>query len=270
MALSWALVLLWGIYWAQEGDRMAATGTAFRAETLEEGARIYAQNCVACHGQLGEGVVGPSLNREALRGDPENDRETYEFIYQTVARGRPGSVVTRWQKLPNGEWASFTAMPAWSTQFGGPLNEQALRQVVSFLMAGDWQRVARYIPPPRLDGQLPVAEGVPGDVQRRAQEVIRQKGCLACHTIGNTGGLIGPDLTHLGSWGVDQAFLKDWISNPPATANRAPVWFSNYGGIDASGRPSGARIDYGPTQMPNLGLTEEELDVVTRYLLGLK
>lgn len=270
ITLSWALVILWGAYWAREGKRMAATQAAFRAEMIERGAQLYAQNCVICHGPAGEGVIGPALNRPELQGDPEQDRETYDFLYNTVALGRPGSTTPRWQRLPTGEWASFTAMPAWGVQAGGPFNEQALREVVHFLMSGEWNRVNRYIPAARLEGELPQAQGVPEDVQRRAQAILREKGCLACHTIGSVGGYVGPNLSDVGSWGLDEAFLKEWILNPTTTANRAPVYFSNFAGIGPDGTPSGTRIPYGPTQMPDMGLTEEEAELVARYLMGLK
>lgn len=271
MVLSWALVLLWGTYWARENTRMANTAAAFQADLIDLGATLYATNCVTCHGPLGEGVIGPSLNRQALRGDPEGDREVYQFLYNTVSRGRPGSTTTRWQILPNGEIASFSQMPPWSTDAGGPLDEQALRAVVYFLMAGDWNAVNLRIPAPALQGSLPEAAGVPTDVQAWAKSIIQQKLCLTCHTIGRLGGTIGPDLTRVGSWGVPQDFLKEWIRNPPAMKQRAPVWFSNGAGIDPSTRmPSGVRIEYGPTTMPVLGLTEAELETVTRYLMGLK
>jgi mono/diheme cytochrome c family protein len=49
-------------------------GTAAPAPTASPGARLYVQNCIACHGRNGEGVPGvqPSLAGTALTvGDPE-------------------------------------------------------------------------------------------------------------------------------------------------------------------------------------------------------
>lgn len=270
IVLSWALVVLWAVYWALEGRRMEATARAYTEQLIAQGTILYAENCVICHGPLGEGVVGPRLSRQEFRGDPNQDRETYDLLYNTVSRGRPGSVVPRWQQLPNGELASFTQMPAWSTAHGGPLNEQGLRAIVYFLMAGKWSEVNAHIPPAKVDGELPDARGVPAEINEAGKRLVREKLCITCHTLGSTGGKIGPDLTYVGAWGVDAAFLKEWISDPPAKANRAPVWFSNYGGIDSSGTPSGVRIDYGPTVMPKLPMTEEELDILVQYLLGLK
>lgn len=268
--LSWALIVLWAVYWAREGRRMEATARAYTEELIAQGTLLYAENCVICHGPAGEGVVGPRLDRPELRGDPNNERETFDFIYNTVSRGRPGSVVTRWQQLPSGELASFTQMPAWGTANGGPLNEQGLRAITYFIMAGKWSEVSRHIPGPKLDGELPDATGVPPEVNEAGKRLVREKLCITCHTLGSTGGKIGPDLTHVGAWGVDARFLKEWIADPPAKANRAPVWFSNFGGVDASGRPSGVRIDYGPTVMPKLPFTEQELDTLVQYLMGLK
>ena len=270
IVLSWALVVLWGVYWALENRRMEATARAYTQELIEQGVEVYALNCATCHGPVGEGVVGPRLNRPELRGDPTQDTDTYQFIYNTVARGRPGSVTPRWVRLASGEWASFTAMPAWGQPYGGPLNEQALRAVTYFIMAGNWNQVNQHIPAPVLEGKLPDAQGVPPEVNARGQQLVREKLCLTCHTIGSVGGRIGPDLTQVGSWGVDAQFLKTWIKNPPAARNRAPVWFSNHAGLTPDGRPTGTRVEYGTTVMPVLPLTDEELDILVQYLLGLK
>ena len=67
---------------------------------------------------------------------------------------------------------------------------------------------------------------------------------------------------------IDEAFLKQWISDPAGTEHRAPVYWSNYG--DPTAVPANPPIALGPTQMPQLAFTEEELDLVVEYLLGLK
>ena len=268
--LSWALVLLWAGYWALENRRMEATARAYTQELIHQGAAVYAANCASCHGPLGEGVVGPRLNRPELQGDPTQDAETYDFIYKTVSQGRPGSVTPRWVRLPSGEWASFTQMPAWGQAYGGPLNEQALRAVTYFIMAGDWNAVNRLIPAAHLEGELPDVAGLPPELNARAKQLLQQKLCLTCHTIGSVGGVIGPDLSQVGSWGLDEEFLKGWIRNPLQTANRAPVWFSNHAGISPEGEPSGVRIEYGQPTMPVLPFTDEELDILVQYLMGLK
>lgn len=264
---SWLLILTWAGYLVMENRRMAIAREEQIANLVARGLEIFAANCVVCHGPLGEGVIGPPLNREEFRGDPEEETEVYDFLYTTVSRGRPGSTDPRWVRLETGEWASFTAMPAWSQEHGGPLNEQEVRAVTTFIMMGDWVQVLGRLPAPRLEGELPDAQ-VSAEVNARAKEIIQMKGCLACHSIGQVGGFQGPDLTRVGSWGLDAEFLKGWISNAPGTQNRAPVYWSNFG--DPRAIPANPPIPLGPTQMPQLPFTEEELDVVVEYLLGLR
>ncbi|HEV7666117.1 MAG TPA: c-type cytochrome [Chloroflexota bacterium] len=106
------------------------------------------------------------------------------------------------------------------------------------------QPAAGTAPPPDLTA---VSEG---------QALIAQKGCGGCHIIpGIAGatGTVGPDLTGVASrttiaggavpnTGPDD--LKRWIMNPPAL------------------KPG--------TQMPNLGLTDEEATRIVAYLETLK
>ncbi|BAS27361.1 c-type cytochrome [Limnochorda pilosa] len=304
IALAWILILTWTAYLVLENRRMATAGEEQTASLVARGLDIYANNCVVCHGPMGEGVVGPPLNREEFRGDPEEATDAYDLIYRTVSQGRPGSTETHWVRLATGEWASFTSMPTWSQDFGGPLNEQEVRAVATFIMLGDWTQVNGRIPAPRLQGELPDA-GVAPEVNQQAKAIIQAKGCLACHTIGQVGGFVGPDLTKVGTWGLDADFLKTWISDPPAMKDRAPVYWSNYGGPlltpqgmqalqsqpgagtaqargeAGGGAPGGGSqavkdlplnppVPLGPTQMPKLLFTDDELDVLVQYLLGLK
>ena len=77
---------------------------------------------------------------------------------------------------------------------------------------------------------MPDAPGIPAEASQRGKEIFVNKACVSCHTLGQVGGYVGPDLTKLGSWGLDEEFLKEWIKNPPAVVERAPRYWSNYGG----------------------------------------
>ena len=62
------------------------------AAALESGKSIYAQNCAACHGQEGQGTVGPNLTDEYwLHGGDVND------IFKTVKFGVPAKGMVPWQ-----------------------------------------------------------------------------------------------------------------------------------------------------------------------------
>ena len=62
------------------------------AAALESGKAIYLQNCAACHGQAGEGSVGPNLTDEYwLHGGEVNE------IFKTVKFGVPSKGMVPWQ-----------------------------------------------------------------------------------------------------------------------------------------------------------------------------
>ena len=86
------------------------------------------------------------------------------------------------------------------------------------------------------------------------REVFLRSGCVACHSIRGTpaGGLLGPDLTHVGA----RATLA--AGTLPNTRGNLQGWVA-----DPQGIKPGA-------QMPRLELTATDLNAVTAYLAGLK
>ena len=192
---------------------------------------------------MGQGHVGPPLNREEFRGNPNEDKDTFEFIVSTVRDGRPGTTTPRWERLVTGEWASYTAMPTFGSVHGGPLNELYLRAVATFIMMGDWRQVSQHIPDPVIPedrevalSRMPDATGLTPEENRLAKQLFMDRGCVTCHSINGVGGFVGPDLTQVGVWTqllpVEEweAFLYEWVEFPPTKDNRMPVYWSNYSG----------------------------------------
>lgn len=65
------------------------------ATQIQKGAEVYKSNCAACHGQKGEGLVGPNLTDEYwLYGGKIND--IFKTIKYGTQKGMPG-----WQKQLN-------------------------------------------------------------------------------------------------------------------------------------------------------------------------
>ncbi len=63
------------------------------AGVLESGKAVYVQNCVACHGQGGEGIVGPNLTDEFwIHGGTVND------IFKVIKYGVPEKGMISWEK----------------------------------------------------------------------------------------------------------------------------------------------------------------------------
>jgi mono/diheme cytochrome c family protein len=76
----------------------------------------------------------------------------------------------------------------------------------------------------------------------RGRELYLQKGCQACHQIGAEGGAVGPTLTSVGSR-LTPGYIYKHLLNPKI-ANKA-------------------------TREPNLGLTEDEALILTKFLISL-
>ncbi|MBB6004083.1 cbb3-type cytochrome c oxidase N-terminal domain-containing protein [Arcicella rosea] len=66
------------------------------AKALESGAKLYSQNCIACHGEKGEGKVGPNLTDEFwLHGGSDKN------IFHTLTEGVPEKGMISWKKTLN-------------------------------------------------------------------------------------------------------------------------------------------------------------------------
>jgi cytochrome c2 len=67
--------------------------------------------------------------------------------------------------------------------------------------------------------------------------------CEDCHTIGSTGGYVGPNLNNVGNW-LTPAWIEAWLRNPQALVP---------GAIE-----------------PHRQFTEDEIQALTAYLLTLR
>lgn len=83
-----------------------------------EGYVIFQQNCVACHGQQGEGRIGANLSTVFVAISPD------ALVVETVSRGVEGSL-----------------MPPFARTNGGPLTEDEIENVAAYVLS--LQREAR-------------------------------------------------------------------------------------------------------------------------------
>ena len=86
------------------------TAVAFPPGDATRGAAIFAQNCVPCHGDRGQGRIGATLQRDWPGINVQG------FLTATIARGVAGS-----------------KMPAWAQSNGGPLSDQNIADVAAFV-----------------------------------------------------------------------------------------------------------------------------------------
>jgi cytochrome c oxidase cbb3-type subunit 3 len=88
-------------------DAQMLAAAAGDAERVSEGEAVYKQTCASCHGQKGEGLIGPNLTDEFwIHGGSKMD------VYKVVAEG-----------------VSANGMPAWE----GVISQDEMVDVVAYI-----------------------------------------------------------------------------------------------------------------------------------------
>jgi uncharacterized cupredoxin-like copper-binding protein len=112
---------------------------------ISGGRVIWNANCATCHGVNGEGGEGPALNAKEFLSAISDEQ-----MHRIVAAGITG-----------------TDMPAWLADFGGPLTDQQIAEVVAFVRS--WQATAPSCPDFRKGenscAAAPSVAPIPGAIQ---------------------------------------------------------------------------------------------------------
>lgn len=200
-------MMIMGFAALREPARLEEFSLAFEGRSIESGARIYDGNCSTCHGVNGRGEVcydaggnqigcrGLPLNYAPLLCGDSSDRtarmnalnwaSTKEsFIESVVAAGRAG-----------------TAMPVWSNQFGGPMREDEIRNIVAYVL--NWESeelcsapIVTFNWPATVEGfheEFPTGDAANGEA------LFVSYGCSGCHGSpdGSIPAAVGPDLSNI-------------------------------------------------------------------------
>jgi len=145
LILTLAILVVFQIYILREPERIAADERHDQSHAVDVGRDLFFDNCTLCHGQRGEGDVGPVLNDKPFLAENSDER-----IYSLIATGVPG-----------------TEMPAWGQAYGGPFTDEQIRQLVALMRS--WE-------PKAIDHQAPLE---PPDAARG--QVIFETKCVTCH-----------------------------------------------------------------------------------------
>jgi mono/diheme cytochrome c family protein len=249
-----AIAIFIPAYWLPEAEKQTAYADKFIEQSLHRGELIYAKapelpedqdpleykemeksialgmGCAECHGPEGEGGIRPftdpvTKDEVDYQVPPLNNvfqRWDEEVIRFTIERGRPG-----------------TDMPAWGVEYGGPMTEQMVTDVIAWLRS--------------LPGNQPgAAESLPEDAT--GAEIFAAR-CAVCHGPEGQGkdeeGVYypGESLWQGRARGMDRGWHYTTIVN-----GRRFAFMPQWGETPAAGIPA-----------PPNPLTEEQIRAVMRY-----
>lgn len=133
-------MIILGFAALREPARLEEFAHAYEGRSIENGARLFKDNCATCHGVNGKaeecydsagnvvGCKGLPLNTASLLCSDKSPRMVAlgwegtksNFIENTIAAGRVGTV-----------------MPTWSAQYGGPMRDDQVGDVAAFVL--NWE-----------------------------------------------------------------------------------------------------------------------------------
>jgi mono/diheme cytochrome c family protein len=246
----------------QENNKLEESAVHQEALAIEFGAKLYTDNCAECHGLRGEGAFGPPFNDAYFFTDRLKDvgwpGTMEDFIISTASSGRPASTrPAEWPGKPDSPWK----MPAWSTEYGGPLRPDQIRAIATYIMNWEETALGEAIQPAVID--------LPGlrlaDPVNRGKSAFTTAGCIACHAIEGVGsGTVGPDLNQIGTVAesrVPGQTAAEYILNSIIDPNAFIVEDCPPGPCAS---PSVMVATFGET------LTAGQIDDLVAYLLSLK
>ncbi len=182
------LVLALPVYAVLESNRMNNAEIKLREQLMAEGIDIYIQNCASCHGANGAGIgMLPPLNNPAL-AEAKTD-----MLFNSIARATHG-----------------TTMAAWHVDEGGILNDYQLKEIVTLIQHGDWQKVENVALKKGFSPPLaPAIENGTTYLETEGENDPHQ--CFACHE---------EPAIHAGSFGINCARCHNAITWKPAVLTK--------------------------------------------------
>ena len=179
-----AAIVLLGIIALNEPVRMESFSRSYHSRQIEEGARMFENNCRPCHGPQGEGSpLAPALNTASLFNGERLAAVAFTGTLEDYVKG----VVSSGRPVPS-EGANYPQrMPTWSQEFGGPMRPDQIEAVVAFILNWEERAVAGAEPTP-VTGEPMMGADIrvelpPGDPERGRALADGTLGCSVCHSL---------------------------------------------------------------------------------------
>lgn len=244
-AMSWGVALavfaalFLPLYWFVEPARINEKRDEFYTQDVAQGRQLFAENCAQCHGDdAGGGFAAhpdpevdaawpaPPLNNITARyEDSEIVSDVQEFMTETIKQGRAG-----------------TPMPAWGSAYQGPMTDQEVDALVTYLLSIQTGEAA-----------TPSAQAFAG----QSGENIFANNCARCHGQ-QAQGRVGPQL-------VNVFERYGWQPGDGATLTEAREAIR-------STILTGRAVPGAPPNMPSFSdtLTEDAVSSVLDYLASIQ
>ena len=213
---------------AASTEKEHAASPLARLDPVERGKLVFQSGgCTSCHlarlepgGPLVGFPVGPSLSNVGMRRDERWLREHYIDPHKLI----PGSKMNSYAYLPREELDALVAY------------------VKTFTPAHE----------PSEEPTLLIPERFTQEQVERGKALFTSQGCVGCHTIGKSGGPIGPNLTKAGTFGRTDEWQLQHLKDPLSVYVIGPT-------------------DGIPWPMPRYGhLSDEDLTALVAYLQSLR
>jgi mono/diheme cytochrome c family protein len=245
-----AAVVLLGIIALNEPVRMESFSRSYHSRQVEEGARIFENNCRPCHGPQGEGSpLAPALNTASLFNGERLAAVAFTGTLEDYVKG----VVSSGRPVPS-EGANYPQrMPTWSQEFGGPMRPDQIESVVAFVLNWEERALVAAEPTP-VTGEPMMGTNIqielpPGDAERGRALADGTLGCTVCHSLtpvgpawaasgdqpalGERAALRVEQADYAGEAGTPEQYLIESVADPNAylvpgfTANVMPINFAD-------------------------------------------
>jgi mono/diheme cytochrome c family protein len=144
------------------------TLAASKGKGTEEGAQLFATNCVPCHGQFGEGGPNPSRLGDMITSISSPDflkTRDDATIRNIISQGQPDS-----------------GMSPFGSGNGGPLSDDEMDSLVAYIRS--WEANPPAISPPEAPTPTPTQ---PAQAAQTAEQIFKGV-CAQCHGANGEGG----------------------------------------------------------------------------------